>query len=170
MVWFEIGGIRLPLRHSSTSLIWSDAFRRQISVSGDLLLWLRIAFGGDWSLFWQEKKTSYNMGLFIHCGEEDMLFRSLVLIMGQVVLDAFSHLRLRGGVGVRGSPDFKPFHFLRGLVEPLDLPHSRHRQAPAIPYFPSMCGILGFPIATESIFPITGLLWQQLLSCRKTDF
>jgi len=42
-------------------------------------------------------------------------FPKLVLIMGQVVLDAFSHLRLWGGGEARGSPDFKPSHFLRAF-------------------------------------------------------
>jgi len=94
--WVEIAGVQnLPLRHTFyTSLISSNAFHRQISVSGDLLLWLRIAFGGGFSF--NTKRKPYNMGLFIHCCRSwrgGDAFLKLVLIMGQVVLDAFSHLR-----------------------------------------------------------------------------
>ena len=56
-----------------------------------------------------------------------------------------------------------------GSSWPLFLPDSRHRQAPALFHISHLCVEFGFPIATESIFPITGLLWQQLLSCLETD-
>ena len=71
-----------------------------------------------WGFSLDTKRKPYNMGLFIHCCRSwrgGDAFLKLVLIMGQVVLDAFSHLRFWGGVGVRGSPDFKLSHFLRGL-------------------------------------------------------
>jgi len=73
--------------------------RWQISVSGDLLLWLRIAFGGGFSFDTKKKTDAYNLWATIHSlygergGERALLKLVLFLIMGQLVLDAFSHLR-----------------------------------------------------------------------------
>jgi len=49
-----------------------------------------------WGFSFDKQRKPYNMGLFIHCCRSwrgGHAFLKLVLIMGQVVLDAFSHLR-----------------------------------------------------------------------------
>ena len=40
------------------SLVAGNAFKRQISVSGDLLLWLRIAFGGSFLFLIRKKRLT----------------------------------------------------------------------------------------------------------------
>ena len=67
--------------------------------------------------------------------------------------------------GSKREPRFQTFPFPESLFGPFRLPRSR--QAPALSH---LCmESFGFPIAMESIIPITGLLWQQLLSCLETD-
>jgi len=77
--WVEIAGVQnLPLRHTFyTSLISSNAFHRQISVSGDLLLWLRIAFGGGFLSTQKENLIIWDYSfIVVGAGEEEMLFWS----------------------------------------------------------------------------------------------
>jgi len=67
--------------------------------------------------------------------------------------------------GSKREPRFQTFPFPESLFGPFRLPRSR--QAPALSH---LCmESFGFPIAMESIIPITGLLWQQLLSCLESD-
>jgi len=48
---------------------------RQISVSGDLLLWLRIAFGGGFLLTQKENLIIWDYSfIVVGVGEEEMLF------------------------------------------------------------------------------------------------
>ena len=75
--WVEIAGVQnLPLRHTLyTSLISSNAFHRQISVSGDLLLWLRIAFGGGFLSTQKENLIIWDYSfIVVGAEEEEMLF------------------------------------------------------------------------------------------------
>merc|ERR1719447_667051 len=71
-------------------LVAGNAFKRRISVSGDLLLWLRIAFGGSFLFFDTKKKIdgSYHKWDYSFIVERRGGFLKLFLILGQVVLDA----------------------------------------------------------------------------------
>ena len=77
-------------RYFYLSLVAGNAFKRQISVSGDLLLWLRIAFGGSFLFFDTKKKIdgSYYKWDYSFIVERRGRFLKLFLILGQVVLDA----------------------------------------------------------------------------------
>ena len=77
-------------RFFNLSLVAGNDSKRQISVSGDLLLWLRIAFGGSFLFFDTKKKIngSYFYWDYSFIVERRGRFLKLFLILGQVVLDA----------------------------------------------------------------------------------
>jgi len=90
--WVWKSGVSFSFRHVFfyLSLVAGNAFKRQISVSGDLLLWLRIAFGGSFLFFDTKKKIdgSYYKWDYSFIVERRGGFLKLFLILGQVVLDA----------------------------------------------------------------------------------
>ena len=77
-------------RFFNLSRVAGNASKRQISVSGDLLLWLRIAFGWSFLYFDTKKKIdgSYFYWDYSFIVERKGRFLKLFLILGQVVLDA----------------------------------------------------------------------------------
>jgi len=77
-------------RFFNLSRVAGNASKRQISVSGDLLLWLRIAFGWSFLYFDTKKKIdgSYFYWDYSFIVERRGRFLKLFLILGQVVLDA----------------------------------------------------------------------------------
>jgi len=79
------------------------------------------------------------MGLFI-VGAGGGCFSEAGFDHGSSGLRGFFTFEIARRWRSESEPYFKPSHFPRARVEPL-LPHSRHRQAPALPYFPSICGI-----------------------------
>jgi len=165
--WVWKSGVSFSFRHVFfyLSLVAGNAFKRQISVSGDLLLWLRIAFGGV--LFWHEKKTSYNIfwDYSFIVERRRRCFAEAGFDHGSSGLRCFFTFETMRWWGSKREPRFQTFPFPESLFGPFRLPRSR--QAPALSH---LCmESFGFPIAMELIIPITGLLWQQLLSCLETD-
>jgi len=117
-------GLKLCGGPTHTSTLFNLSRLKQCLSQANISQWRSITLVKNclwWGFSFNTKRKPYNMGLFIHCCRSwrgGDAFLKLVLIMGQVVLDAFSHLRHGGGGGVRGSPDFKPSHLLRRLGEP----------------------------------------------------
>ena len=91
------------------------------------------------------------MGLFI-VGAGGGCFSEAGFDHGSSGLRGFFTFEIARRWRSESEPYFKPSHFPRARVEPL-LPHSRHRQAPALPYFPSICGHSDFPSLWNQYFP-----------------
>jgi len=72
--------------------------------------------------------------------------------------------------GSEREPRFQTFPLAETARWATETCHIAGTGKPLLFHISHLCVEFGFPIATESIFPITGLLWQQLLSCLETDF
>jgi len=72
--------------------------------------------------------------------------------------------------GSEREPRFQTFPLPETARWATETCHIAGTGKPLLFHISHLCVQFGFPIATESIFPITGLLWQQLLSCLETDF
>jgi len=121
-----------PPRISTQNLSHFQAMpsRWQISVSGDLLLWLRIAFGGGFSFDTKKKTDAYNLWATIHSlyGERR---RTCFAEAGFV----FDH----GSTGLRCFFTFEILRRCRNARESISnlcASHRGHRQASPLPYFP----------------------------------
>ena len=130
--WVWKSGVSFSFRHVFfyLSLVAGNAFKRQISVSGDLLLWLRIAFGGGFSFDTKKKTDAYNLWATIHSlyGERR---RTCFAEAGFV----FDH----GSTGLRCFFTFEILRRCRNARESISnlcASHREHRQASPLPYFP----------------------------------